>query len=91
MRRPTRRSEPPIRSGSERCRSQDGSTLLLYTDGLIERRGESLAEGFRRLEKQSSQAPGEPEAFCDSLLNTLPADEAVEDDIAILAVTLTGA
>ena len=70
---------------------QDGSTLVLYTDGLIERRGESLAEGLRRLEKQSSQAPGEPEAFCDSLLDALPADEAVEDDIAILAVTLTGA
>jgi hypothetical protein len=64
---------------------------VLYTDGLIERRGESLAEGLRRLEHHSSEAPGEPEAFCDRLLGALREDKAVEDDIAILAVTLTGA
>ena len=53
---------------------QDGSTLVLYTDGLIERRGESLAEGFRRLEKQSSQAhrPNRKRSATASSTRSLP-------------------
>ena len=67
---------------------QEGSTLMLYTDGLIERRGESLSEGCRRLEHISNEAPAEPEPFCDHILDALLGGTANEDDIAILVVSV---
>ncbi|GAA5207348.1 SpoIIE family protein phosphatase [Streptomyces thinghirensis] len=61
------------------------STLLLYTDGLIERRGESLDAAMERLRRRASDLAGEPlDVFCDELLIGLGADN--DDDIAILAV-----
>ncbi|GGS78759.1 SpoIIE family protein phosphatase [Streptomyces griseoviridis] len=62
-----------------------GSTLLLYTDGLIERRDESLDRGLARLRRHAAELAREPlETFCDELLIGLGADSA--DDIAVLAV-----
>jgi hypothetical protein len=61
------------------------STLVLYTDGLIETRTADLGVGMARLadtlNKVSSLAPGEA---CDSLLATLAPNPA--DDIAVLMV-----
>ena len=39
-----------------------GSLLLLYTDGLIERRGESLEVGLERLKELLARAPRTPVA-----------------------------
>jgi PAS domain S-box-containing protein len=61
-----------------------GSTLLLFTDGLIERRGVSLNEGLDRLRDASSAGP-DLEALCDELLASL-VEEDVGDDIALLAL-----
>jgi PAS domain S-box-containing protein len=62
-----------------------GSTLLLYTDGLIERRDEPLDRGLARLGRHAAGLAREPlETFCDELLIGLGADSA--DDIAVLAV-----
>ncbi|MCZ9342488.1 serine/threonine-protein phosphatase, partial [Streptomyces sp. TRM76130] len=61
------------------------STLLLYTDGLIERRHESLDRGLDRLRRHAAALAREPlETLCDELLIGLGADSA--DDIAVLAV-----
>ncbi|MBQ1098284.1 SpoIIE family protein phosphatase [Streptomyces sp. b94] len=61
------------------------STLLLYTDGLIERRGESLDAAMERLRRRASELAREPlDVFCDELLIGLGADN--DDDIAVLAV-----
>ncbi|MFI9820571.1 SpoIIE family protein phosphatase [Streptomyces sp. NPDC052013] len=61
------------------------STVLLYTDGLIERRGESLDDAMERLRRYTSALAREPlDVFCDELLIGLGADS--DDDIAILAV-----
>jgi serine phosphatase RsbU (regulator of sigma subunit) len=61
------------------------STVLLYTDGLIERRGESLDHGMARLRRHASALAREPlDVFCDELLIGLGADGA--DDIAVLAL-----
>ncbi|MEU9247494.1 GAF domain-containing SpoIIE family protein phosphatase [Streptomyces sp. NPDC048385] len=63
------------------------STVLLYTDGLIERRGESLDAGMTRLRQHAAALAREPlDAFCDELLTGLAADHA--DDVAILAARL---
>ncbi|WP_074995722.1 SpoIIE family protein phosphatase [Streptomyces misionensis] len=61
------------------------STLLLYTDGLIERRGESLDDAMSRLRQHAAALAREPlDVFCDELLIGLAADTA--DDVALLAL-----
>ncbi|WP_055694158.1 SpoIIE family protein phosphatase [Streptomyces prasinopilosus] len=65
-----------------------GSTLLLYTDGLVERREESLTDGLERLRRHASAAARRPlESFCDELLARLltPTDD---DDTALVALRL---
>lgn len=37
-----------------------GSTLLLYTDGLVERRNEDLTDGLDRLRRHASTAARRP-------------------------------
>ncbi|POX42770.1 hypothetical protein C3486_03455 [Streptomyces sp. Ru73] len=61
------------------------STVLLYTDGLIERRDESLNDAMARLRRHTAALARKPlDVFCDELLIALSADNA--DDIALLAV-----
>ncbi|MEU5362132.1 SpoIIE family protein phosphatase [Streptomyces sp. NPDC005925] len=67
------------------CAVPAGSTLLFFTDGLIERRGEHLDEALDRLRGRTADLAREPlDVFCDELLIGLGADN--DDDIAILAV-----
>ena len=67
-----------------------GETLLLYTDGLIERRGRSLSHGEDSLVQVASSAPGEPELKCQAITTQLTEDAAIADDIAVLAVQTVG-
>ncbi|WP_055626796.1 SpoIIE family protein phosphatase [Streptomyces hirsutus] len=61
------------------------STVLLYTDGLIERRGESLDHAMERLRGHAAGLAREPlGVFCDELLIGLAAGS--DDDIAVLTV-----
>ena len=64
-----------------------GSTLLLYTDGLVERRGEDLDQGIGRLVAVVGRLVqgGVPlDDLCDRVLGTLPAHP--DDDVALLAL-----
>lgn len=62
-----------------------GSTLLLYTDGLVEHRGEDLDRGLDRLRRYADTLADEPlDRFCDGLLTGMPVTG--EDDIALIAV-----
>ena len=64
-----------------------GSTLLLYTDGLVERRGASLDEGLDHLAQVTGELAGlELEELCDALLDRL--GQARDDDVALLGVRL---
>jgi serine phosphatase RsbU (regulator of sigma subunit) len=65
-----------------------GSTLLLFTDGLVERRGESLDAGLERLCDAVEGLAGRPLAeLVDGLLAAmLPSGHT--DDVAVLAVRL---
>jgi anti-sigma regulatory factor (Ser/Thr protein kinase) len=63
-----------------------GSTLLLVTDGLVERRGESLDDGLARLlSLVEEQAPDELDRLCDAIVDRL-VPQAAADDVAIVAV-----
>jgi len=64
---------------------EPGSTLLAYTDGLVERRGESLDEGLARLRKALGEGPDDVDDLVDYLVATLGDSE---DDVAVLAVAV---
>jgi serine phosphatase RsbU (regulator of sigma subunit) len=66
-----------------------GSTLLLFTDGLLEAPDRSLAETLPALER--TVAGHSPAAGCDALCDTVLAarpDQTQRDDIALLALRL---
>jgi serine phosphatase RsbU (regulator of sigma subunit) len=61
-----------------------GSTLLAFTDGLIERRGEDIDRGFQRLADAMTDLDMTLEAVLARVLATV-AEDTAGDDIAILA------
>jgi serine phosphatase RsbU (regulator of sigma subunit)/integral membrane sensor domain MASE1 len=65
-----------------------GDIMLMYTDGLIERRGEDLEDGIARVaERLRAWQPGVPlSSFCDELVASLGAEPQL-DDICVLAVS----
>jgi anti-sigma regulatory factor (Ser/Thr protein kinase) len=67
-----------------------GETLLLYTDGLIERRGGKLSDGERTLLEVAASSPDEPELKCQGIISRLTKDTTIADDIAVLAVQTVG-
>jgi serine phosphatase RsbU (regulator of sigma subunit) len=65
-----------------------GSVVLLYTDGLVERRGMSLDAGIERLRTAVSKVADHQLAeLCDAVLDALMPEEA-ENDVALVAVRL---
>jgi signal transduction histidine kinase/CheY-like chemotaxis protein len=68
-----------------------GSLLILYTDGLIERRGESLDAGFARLAEAAASCAWLPAgAVCAALLERMAGPGGYADDVAIAAVRPAG-
>src|SRR3954449_7183014 len=59
----------------------DDATLLLYTDGLVERRGSSLGAGLSHPRAAVTTGPAEPEALCEHVLRTLLPNGAPGDDV----------
>jgi len=60
-----------------------GACLVLYTDGLIERRGEPITAGLARmLDAVSEHSSDDPEALCDRLLDVF--GDGIDDDVALL-------
>jgi anti-anti-sigma factor len=64
----------------------EGATLVLYSDGAIERRREPLDVGLERLRAAASMASRlDPDAMCSALLDALFADgHERRDDVALL-------
>jgi serine phosphatase RsbU (regulator of sigma subunit)/anti-sigma regulatory factor (Ser/Thr protein kinase) len=64
-----------------------GSRLLLYTDGLIERRGESIDVGFQRLADAAAASTRNPKTnLADDVYHALLDETPLEDDVALLAI-----
>ena len=72
------------------ARLRPGATLVLYTDGLVDRRDVALGEGLERLRSEADRSRGRGvDELCGALLDgLLPADAS--DDVAIVAVGLVG-
>ncbi|KOV40068.1 PAS/PAC sensor protein [Streptomyces sp. MMG1064] len=63
-----------------------GSTAVLYTDGLVERRGEDIDEGVAALERALAGAQGTPSVICDRLMRALGVDADHDDDVAVMVI-----
>jgi anti-sigma regulatory factor (Ser/Thr protein kinase) len=62
-----------------------GATLLLYTDGLVERRDESIDAGIARVTEVLAQTADTPiDTVADGLLERLAPDLGYDDDVAIV-------
>ncbi|MEA2366781.1 MAG: hypothetical protein QOI32_2293 [Thermoleophilaceae bacterium] len=63
-----------------------GSTIVLYTDGLVEERGVSIDNGLDALRLAASQDACHPDELCDRLVDAMLAIHPANDDIAVLAL-----
>ncbi len=91
---------PPLTAATNRSASEPpgvaelrpGSLLFLYTDGLLERRGESLSSGLTRLAAAATACAQLPTgSVCSELLHRMTPPDGYTDDVAMLAVRPVGA
>ncbi len=69
---------------------QAGDALVLYTDGLVERRGESLDAGLERLATAVATGPAGPGALVEHILSRLlDPDERLHDDVTALVARIS--
>jgi serine phosphatase RsbU (regulator of sigma subunit) len=82
--------DPTSTRGESEISMDRGSTVLLYTDGLVERRGQSLDEGLAKLRSTLGELGRQSvpvDELCDQVLaQMLPSRP--EDDVALVAVRL---
>jgi len=68
-------------------RLEPGARVVLYTDGLVERRTEVIDEGLERLRSTAEGFDGSLEALCDHLMTEMaPPAGVARDDVAIIAL-----
>jgi len=65
-----------------------GSTLILYTDGLVERRGRSLEEGLEALRRAAETPWANLDMLCARLFGTEALEPKLADDLALLSLRI---
>src|SRR3954451_22286359 len=65
---------------------EPGSTLVMYTDGLVEERGASIDAGLEALRAAVADGPDAPEALWEHIVARLLANRPATDDIAVVGV-----
>ena len=85
---------PPLGSGfclnitSSHCYLEAGSTLIVYTDGLVARRGEDLADGLDKLQRMACGSHRRSvDEICDLLLGEHVSD-GTQDDLTVVVIRL---
>jgi GAF domain-containing protein/anti-sigma regulatory factor (Ser/Thr protein kinase) len=69
------------------ARLEPGDTILLYTDGLVERRREALTNGLERL-RALTAVLATADQLCQRVTEQLVPPEGGEDDIAVVALRI---
>jgi serine phosphatase RsbU (regulator of sigma subunit) len=69
---------------------EEGDVLILYSDGLVERRGESIDLGLKRLAEAAAAGPADPRALCSHLLReVLPSSAGLHDDVTAVVARVS--
>ena len=64
-----------------------GDIVVMFTDGLVERRGETIDDGLKRLLSAVEETRHlSPKAMCSALLDRLTNGYEADDDIALLVI-----
>jgi serine phosphatase RsbU (regulator of sigma subunit) len=80
---------PQPRYAQRRVRLMHGASVLLYTDGLIERRDEDIDTGLARLADTLTTArDAAPDSIASTVLDAALAAGAGDDDIALICTRL---
>jgi anti-sigma regulatory factor (Ser/Thr protein kinase) len=80
---------PFVRFQASRVDLEPGSSLLLFTDGLVEVRGTSIELRLEELRRIVETGPSAPEALCDVLLERMLGHEEPQDDVALLVLSVS--
>jgi serine phosphatase RsbU (regulator of sigma subunit)/anti-sigma regulatory factor (Ser/Thr protein kinase) len=80
---------PFVRFQASRVDLEPGSSLLLFTDGLVEVRGTSIELRLEELRRTVETGPSAPEALCDVLLERMLGHEEPQDDVALLVLSVS--
>ena len=69
---------------------EPGCSILLFTDGLVERRDESLSGGLERLRHSAElvRSAGDPAEAIDAIVQSLLGEQEPSDDVALLLLEL---
>jgi len=82
--------DPAAERGESVVALDIGATVVLYTDGLVERRGRTLDEGFDLIREHLADLGGRPLGeLCDELLERMVRG-VPQDDVALVALRLSG-
>ncbi|SDF48014.1 PAS fold-containing protein [Blastococcus fimeti] len=80
--------EPATPRRDASVRLGEGSTVLMFTDGLIERRARDLDTGMARLRELAGELAGRSLGdLCDEIIERMVGGRA-EDDVALVAIRL---
>jgi serine phosphatase RsbU (regulator of sigma subunit) len=80
---------PAITRAQHTVEMAPSSTLILYTDGLIERRGEPIDVGLRRLAAAVDDTPvASPDRLCASILDKCLRNVQRTDDTALICAVI---
>jgi serine phosphatase RsbU (regulator of sigma subunit)/PAS domain-containing protein/anti-sigma regulatory factor (Ser/Thr protein kinase) len=81
----------PAARTEHRVRLSPGSTLVLYSDGLVEDRHRSIEDGLALLAEVAETTQGSGvEATCARLVQALVGDTGGDDDVAVLVLEWDG-
>ena len=73
---------PPFTEG--RTVLAAGASVLLYTDGLVERRGETIDDGLDRLAAAVAETDASPRAMIKTVLERALGGTNPNDDVALI-------
>jgi phosphoserine phosphatase RsbU/P len=76
-----------VRRGSKRYDLDDGALVAFYTDGLVERRGESLDIGLERL--RAAISPGQSDRVAADIMRRVIGGSVPGDDVALFVLHRT--